>query len=63
MPAPQEVPFGRLSDSVQTVSPVEQLTVPTRQGRPVIAQSLPAAQSPHCPSRQTRFVPHTVPFA
>lgn len=63
MPVPQAAPFGRLSDSVQTASPVEQLTVPTRQGLPAIGQAVSAAQSTQAPSRQTRFVPQTVPLA
>jgi hypothetical protein len=53
IPAPQEVPFGWLSDSVQTGAPVVQVIIPLRHGLPVTAQLPPAAQPAQAPLLQT----------
>ena len=62
-PVPQEAPFGTLSVSVQTGSPVPHPTVPMRQAFAVIAQLLPSLQVMHLPSRQVESSPHAVPLS
>jgi hypothetical protein len=63
MPVPQVVPFGLLSVSVHTGAPVVQTMLPTRHGRPVMSQSMPATQLSQLPLWQTMSVPQTVPLA
>jgi hypothetical protein len=63
MPVPQVVPFGLLFVSVQTGAPVVQTTLPTRQGLPVTAQSMPSTQLSQLPLWQTLSMSQRVPFA
>jgi hypothetical protein len=63
IPVPQAVPFGLLSDSVQTGAPVVQTMLPTRHGLPVTSQAIPSVHAPQVPLRQTMSIPQTVPFA
>jgi len=61
-PVPHEVPFGWLSDSVQTGAPVAQAMAPLRQGLPVIGQPAPSEHATQVPSRQTEPFPQALPL-
>lgn len=59
---PHAAPFGRLlPESTHTESPLAHDVVPEWQALSG-GHTADAMQSPHCPSRQTRLVPHEEPF-
>jgi hypothetical protein len=61
---PQEVPFARFPDSVQTGAPVSQAVVPFRHGLLLTLQVAPTVQLAQLPVEpQTLFVPQLVPAA